>query len=148
MKSRNQDHELLKEIVLEVESVYDDVGKLRIERNCTGTAECCHFNLTGRTPYLTKGEAVVAARAWKASGRKLLPEKPDGSCPFLNPAQKCMIYESRPFGCRTHFCHAAGGPYARKDVIDLIRRLEKIDQSLGGKGALPLATAVTDSGIL
>jgi len=47
----------------------------------------------------------------------------------------CLIYESRPFGCRTHFCAAAGGPYSRRDVIDLIRRLEAIDTALGGKGS-------------
>ena len=44
---------------------------------------------------------------------------------------KCLIYADRPFGCRTHFCRAAGGPYARRDVLDLIRRLEAVDESLG-----------------
>lgn len=53
-----------------------------------------------------------------------------------------MIYESRPFGCRTHFCAAAGGPYARRDVIDLIRRLEEIDQKLGGDGPRALCGAI------
>jgi hypothetical protein len=38
-----------------------------------------------------------------------------------------MIYESRPFGCRTHFCAKAGGMYPRKHVADLIQRLEAID---------------------
>ncbi|MDK3159492.1 YkgJ family cysteine cluster protein [Kamptonema cortianum] len=145
---KNEDKEFLRKICRDVESVYDETGKLRLERNCVGRAECCQFSLTGRTPYLTKGEAIVAARAWKATGRKLLPQKKDGSCPFLDDSHKCMIYAARPFGCRTHFCAAAGGPYARKQVIHLIRTLEQIDLVCGGEGALPLETAIEKTGLL
>lgn len=93
---------------------------------------------------LTAGEALVAASALKMTGRRSLPESGDaatGRCPLLNPAGKCLVYEARPFGCRTHFCAAAGGPYLRDEVRDLIRRLEEIDASLGGDGphALPMA---------
>jgi Fe-S-cluster containining protein len=108
--------------------------------------ECCHFKLTGRTPYLTKGEAVLAARALRATGRKAIPQSPDGSCPLLESATgNCLIYESRPFGCRTHFCAAAGGPYSRREVIDLIRRLEAVDETLGGTGPRLLQNAVGDA---
>jgi hypothetical protein len=55
---------------------------------------------------------------------------------------KCMIYEGRPFGCRTHFCAAAGGPMARREVLDLIRRLETVDAQLGGDGPRKLPGAV------
>jgi Fe-S-cluster containining protein len=57
----------------------------------------------------------------------------------------CLIYESRPFGCRTHFCAAAGGPYARREVIDLIRRLEAVDAELGGAGPRLLQNAIADA---
>jgi Fe-S-cluster containining protein len=57
----------------------------------------------------------------------------------------CIIYESRPFGCRTHFCAAAGGPYARREVIDLIRRLEAVDESLDGTGPRLLENAIADA---
>ena len=57
----------------------------------------------------------------------------------------CLIYEDRPFGCRTHFCAAAGGPFVRRDVVDLIRRLEKIDNELDGKGPRTLQTAVSEA---
>jgi Fe-S-cluster containining protein len=57
----------------------------------------------------------------------------------------CMIYENRPFGCRTHFCAAAGGPYARAEVLDLIRRLEDLDQALGGDGVHRLEEAVRNA---
>src|SRR3954453_11059414 len=130
----------------EVRRVYADLAARPVERNCVRIKECCHFKLTGRTPYLTKGEALVAAKALRASGRKALPRNPDGACPLLDAATgNCLIYESRPFGCRTHFCAAAGGPYSRGEVIDLIRRLETIDESLGGKGPRLLQNAITDA---
>ncbi len=132
-----------RELLEEVKAVYRELAQRPIERACERRTECCQFKLTGQTPYLTKGEALVAAKAWKASGRSKLPEKTDGSCPFLEDSTgKCQIYEGRPFGCRTHFCRAAGGPYARRDVLDLIRRLEIVDTALGGSGPLALPTAV------
>ena len=57
----------------------------------------------------------------------------------------CLIYEDRPFSCRTHFCAAAGGPIARREVLDLIRRLEDIDLALKGNGPRPLPNAVADA---
>lgn len=128
----------------EVRAVYRDLASRPISRNCTLRTECCHFKLTGKTPYLTRGEALVAALALKATGRKSLPPRGDGACPLLDArSARCMVYESRPFGCRTHFCAAAGGPYARREVVDLIRRLEAVDEHLGGDGprALPVALA-------
>ncbi len=74
----------------------------------------------------------------KALGRKAMPERGDGACPLLKDDGKCLIYADRPFGCRTHFCRAAGGPYARAEVIDLIRKLEEIDRKLGGEGPVIL----------
>src|SRR5260221_10630501 len=102
------------EILAAVRAIYDELATRPIERACERRGDCCHFRLTGRTPFLTKGEAVVAAAALRASGRNKLPVRPDGACPMFEPASgRCMIYEGRPFGCRTHFCAAAGGPYAR-----------------------------------
>jgi Fe-S-cluster containining protein len=130
----------------EVRQVYADLAARPIDRNCQRLKECCHFKLTGRTPYLTKGEALLAAKALRATGRRALPENPTGACPLLEAQTgDCLIYDSRPFGCRTHFCAAAGGPYARREVIDLIRRLEAIDESLGGTGPCPLQNAVADA---
>ena len=130
----------------EVRAVYADLSRRPIERNCVRLKECCHFKLTGRTPYLTKGEALLAAKALRASGRTRLPENTTGACPLLDVRSgNCLIYESRPFGCRTHFCAAAGGPYARREVIDLIRRLEAVDAELGGAGPRLLPNAIADA---
>lgn len=87
----------------------------------------------------------MAAAAWRASGRAGLPPTADGGCPLLGDNGSCQIYEGRPFGCRTHFCAAAGGPYARGEVRDLIQRLEAIDDQLGGGGAMNLPTAVAQA---
>ena len=130
----------------EVRHVYADLATRPIDRSCVRMKECCHFKLTGRTPYLTKGEALVAASALHATGRKRLPTNPNGACPLLNAETgDCLIYDSRPFGCRTHFCAAAGGPYSRREVVDLIRRLEKVDESLGGDGPRMLPGAIADA---
>lgn len=114
-----------------------------MERDCALRTGCCHFKITGKTPQLTRGESSLAARALRATGRKSLPPRDDGACPLLDVrTSRCLIYEARPFGCRTHFCAAAGGPVARRDVVDLIRRLEEIDEQLGGDGPHALPQAV------
>ena len=130
----------------EVRNIYADLARRPIERSCLRQSQCCHFKLTGRTPYLTKGEALLAAKALRATGRKTLPLNAGGSCPMLHrETGNCLIYEARPFGCRTHFCVAAGGPYARNDVLDLIRRLEDVDLAVNGNGARTLQNAVADA---
>lgn len=134
-----------KQAAADVRKVYAELASRPITRSCTLRTECCRFLLTGKTPYLTAGEALVAAQAFKATGRRSLPVREDGACPLLDPrTAKCLIYDSRPFGCRTHFCQAAGGPYPRREVADLIHKLEDIAQSLGRAEARPLAAAVQE----
>ena len=101
-------------LLREVEGVYEELVNRPIERSCIARAHCCRFKLTGEIPYVTRGEALLAARSWRATGRKSVEESShsDGRCPFLDPGdQRCRIYSARPFACRTHFCAAAGGPY-------------------------------------
>ena len=130
----------------EVRRVYAELAARPVDRNCVRLKECCHFKLTGRTPYLTKGEALLAAKALRATGRRQLPTNTAGACPLLEEVTgNCLIYEARPFGCRTHFCAAAGGPYARREVLDLIRRLEAVDDELGGSGPRLLQNAIGDA---
>ena len=127
----------------EVRAVYQDLARRPVPRHCLARTECCQFNLTGLTPHLTKGEALLAAKAFRATGRRELPEAEEGVCPLLKRSTgRCLIYADRPFGCRTHFCDAAGGPYGRKEVLDLIRRLEDLDERLQGDGPRKLFPAV------
>ena len=132
------------ESIAEVRAVYRELAERPVERSCELRTQCCHFKLTGKTPYLTRGESLVVARALKATGRRTLPARNDGACPFLKVStSRCLIYDDRPFGCRTHFCAAAGGPYERREVVDLIRRLETIDEQLGGEGPRALPSAIS-----
>ncbi len=134
-----------KQAASEVRKIYDELASRPVARDCTLRTECCQFRLTGKTPYLTTGEALVAAQALKATGRRALPVRDDGACPLLDPAtEKCLIYASRPFGCRTHFCQAAGGPSPRHEVSGLIHKLEEIARHLGGSEARPLAAAIQE----
>jgi uncharacterized protein len=128
--------------IQEVKAIYQEWAGRELERSCIGRSTCCQFTLTGKTPYITRGEAILAAKGWRAAGRKTIPVE-SLACPFLHQG-KCQIYESRPFACRTHFCDAAGGPAPRTLVRDLIQRLEEIDQRLGGQGGVNLPTAVRD----
>ncbi|MCG3149538.1 MAG: hypothetical protein PCFJNLEI_03001 [Verrucomicrobiae bacterium] len=134
----------MKTIFAKVRAVYAELEKRPVQRQCIARTQCCQFQLTGLTPELTKGEALLAWQAFRATGRKELPERTDGACPLLQPATgRCLIYADRPFGCRTHFCEAAGGMIPRQDVVDLIRRLEEIDRELGGDGPHQIVTALT-----
>ena len=129
----------------EVVTIYRELGERPVERHCERRGECCQFKLTGKTPFLTRGEALLMAEAFRASGRTKLRED-NGICPMLDPRSlRCIVYDSRPFGCRTHFCKAAGGPYTRSEVNDLIRRLDDVDRALGGDGPHRLHHAVTEA---
>jgi Fe-S-cluster containining protein len=129
----------------EVKAIYAELDKRPLERSCQMRTQCCHFRLTGRTPFLTLGEALFAAQGVRASGRKLLKAHPEGACPLLGKENRCSIYAHRPFGCRTHFCQPAGGMYPRKHIADLIHRLEALDEKLGGDGSRELEPAVSDA---
>lgn len=140
--SRALTKEQRRALLAEVREIYRELAARPHERGCAGEAQCCRFRLTGRTPFLTRGEALVLAQAARAAGRKRPAPSPDGSCPLLDAAGRCSVYDSRPFGCRTHFCKPAGGPLARGEVRDLIQRLEDIDRRLGGDGGVNLPAAL------
>lgn len=129
----------------EISAIYAELERRPLERACVSRTECCQFHLTGKTPMLTRGEAAFAAVGVRASGRKKLPPRDDGACPMLGSNGRCIIYAHRPFGCRTHFCAPAGGPWPRKHVAGLIQRLEALDERLGGDGPRPIQGAVGDA---
>jgi len=137
------DHDNEVTSLTEVRAVYSELANRPVERQCQLRTECCQFRVTGLTPELTKGEALLAAKAFRATGRKALPAREDGGCPLLHTVTgRCLIYEDRPFGCRTHFCEAAGGLVPRKEILDLIRRLERVDRQLGGNGPHQIEAAI------
>ncbi len=115
-------------------AIYEEVERRGPQRRCQLQAGCCHFRLTGRQPQVTLAEALLAAKGVRASGRTRIQPRRDGACALLGKDGRCTIYPERPFGCRTHFCDAAGGPYPRKRVADLIQQLESIDEQIGWHG--------------
>lgn len=130
---------------MEIKAIYAEIERRALPRDCELRGGCCHFRLTGKTPLLTLGEALYLAKGIRASGRSQLKPHPDGACPLLDTRGSCSVYAFRPFGCRTHFCQAAGGVYPRKHVADLIHRLEALDEKLGGEGSRPLEAAAADA---
>ena len=72
--------ESISEILAEVRAIYQELAKRPVQRNCLARTECCQFQLTGLTPQLTKGEALLAAKALRSTGRRDLPEADDGVC--------------------------------------------------------------------
>jgi hypothetical protein len=131
----------------QVRSIYRDLEERPLERNCERRTACCHFKITGETPMVTDAEAILAAKAWRGAGRKELPPpREDGACPFLDPrSTRCLVYDARPFACRTHFCEAAGGVYPRAYVIDLIRRLESVERDINGRGPRKIEVATKEA---
>lgn len=133
-------------ILNELRSIYAELESRALPRACQMTTGCCQFKRTGRMPSVTLTEALLAAQGVRASGRKKLALREDGACPCLGKGGRCTIYDHRPFGCRTHFCEAAGGVYPRKHVADLIRRMEVLDEKQGFRdGARDFLSALEDA---
>jgi uncharacterized protein len=105
--------------------------------SCPSSAECCQLATTQREPWLwpVEWEALLEAK-----GGQLPAARADGGCPFLEPeGKRCSVYASRPFGCRTFFCHRIRGP-AREPieaVALLSQRLERVAQRLDEDCAAP-----------
>ena len=137
----------LRSLFSEVREIYAMLEERPLERSCIRRTQCCRFQLTGEIPYLTRGEALLIAGALRASGRKRMPTRSDGACPLLSsdPKGSCHVYSDRHFPCRTHYCNAAGGPRPRKEILDLIHRLESLDARLGGRGPITLPKAIPET---
>ena len=80
------------------------------KHSCPSTAECCQLKTTGRPPWLWPSEWTLLMQKVKGV---LPPPREDGGCPFLDSTgMRCTVYEDRPLGCRTFFCHRIRGPAA------------------------------------
>jgi uncharacterized protein len=116
-RRRTDDRAELAAATAEVRAVYAEVAARPVERACIRRTECCQFRLTGRTPMLTRGEALVAAKAVRASGRTKLPERADGACPLLAADGRCLIYEG-------HVDRALGGDGPRAIGVAVKQAME------------------------
>jgi Fe-S-cluster containining protein len=94
--------------------VYAEVDGLLEGWTCDSSTDCCRFGVTGREPYPTSVEIAELERGVRARGglpkRRSLPHVDERRCALLSDEGKCLVYASRPFGCRTFFCERARGP--------------------------------------
>jgi len=94
--------------------VYAETDRLLEGWSCEASTDCCRFGVTGREPYPTAIEQAELARAVRARGglpkRRSLPTVDERRCALLSDEGKCLVYASRPFGCRTFFCERGHGP--------------------------------------
>ncbi len=107
--------------------------------SCDASTDCCHFDRTGREPWVTDVEWEVVARelgrlggrdAVAAKNRRALPLVNEGRCPLLDASGRCSAYAARPLGCRTFFCDRVQGPgrVPRDAVRDALRELQGISE--------------------
>lgn len=92
---------------------------------CDASTDCCRFGVTGREPYPTAVELAEIERALRARGgipkRRSLPMATERRCPLLSDAGRCLVYASRPLGCRTFFCERGRGPVGERPSSDMPR---------------------------
>jgi Fe-S-cluster containining protein len=82
-------------------------------------------------------------------GKKRLPIAGGGSqrCPLLSAEGRCRIYASRPFGCRTYFCHRItpeGSKLPRTEILRLSRAVSDLSERFAPRdpGPRPLTRAL------
>jgi len=127
----------------ELHAIYAEVDALLAPYSCEGSVECCDFAITGREPLPTTVELVEVLHAAKAIGglpKKRLPLVKDSRrCAFLSDENRCRIYASRPFGCRTYFCHRIVGPgkLPRAEIQALSRRVTALAERAFPRDPLP-----------
>ena len=92
-----------------VRAIYTELAARPIERACVARTECCRFKLTGKTPYLTKGEALVAAKAWRATGAHAAAGEPGWRVPAARARHGPMPDLRRPTVWLPHALLRHGG---------------------------------------
>lgn len=144
------------EALAELEALYAEVDGLVDGFGCDASTDCCRFGVTGREPYPTAVELALLARAVRARGglpkRRALPTVDERRCDLLSDEGRCLVYEARPFGCRTFFCERARGPAGegvralpRREIQDLARRIADLSSraSPADPGPRPLSRATS-----
>jgi Fe-S-cluster containining protein len=115
-----------RDAVTETRAILRQGSEAWARHGCPGTAECCQLAVTKRPPWLWPSEwKVIEARLGREQ-RPLPPARADGGCPFLDPGgERCTVYEDRPLGCRTYFCHRVTGP-AKQPAAQTNTLLERL----------------------
>jgi uncharacterized protein len=111
------DRDERKRALLDLRALYARIDAALHGWACEASTDCCRFGVTGREPYPTAVEVAELERAVRARGgirrgsrnekRRTLPVAGERRCALLGENEKCLVYASRPFGCRTFFCERA-----------------------------------------
>lgn len=119
--------------LVELRALYARIDRTLEGWTCDASTECCRFGVTGREPYPTAVEIAELDRAVRARGglpkRRLRfgPAVSNGKgerpCALLGDDGRCLVYASRPFGCRTFFCERACGPVGQRADSGLPRAM-------------------------
>jgi Fe-S-cluster containining protein len=148
MKISARDGRVKVDPLVELREIYTTVDAAFADWTCESSTDCCRFGVTGREPYPTAVELEELERAVRARGgvpkQRSLPVAGERRCPLLSDEGKCIVYASRPFGCRTFFCERAqGSPVAKRDVSELARRIATLSERFRPEdpGPRPLSRA-------
>ena len=158
-------------LLQELRALYAKVDGALEGWGCDASTDCCRFGVTGREPYPTAVEVAELDRAVKARGglpkRRSLPlasphargarrsrqadadddrrgGEDERRCALLGDDGRCLVYASRPFGCRTFFCERARGPVGERADSGLPR--ETITEVARDIAALSARFAPADPG--
>ncbi len=142
-------------LIAELMRIYGDADAAYAGHNCPGSTECCRFNITGRQPYVTTIEvaalrAAIAARGGPLRPRRqalpLAPRGDEGTCALLTRDAKCVVYASRPLGCRTFWCGRASsdGAVPQRRLNELVRSVRELAErhAPGATQGRPLCRAL------
>lgn len=117
--------------------------------SCPATAECCQLAMTSRPPWLWPSEWALLRDHLTRKQRPFPAPRADGGCPLLDEAgQRCTVYEARPFGCRTFFCHRVKGPasHPTQTTNDLLQALAAANLAwLDGAAPRPLPELIAEA---
>jgi Fe-S-cluster containining protein len=116
--------------VKDVAEAYAWVDGRLPERACGRSGRCCQLAVTGLEPVVTEAEVDLLVEALRRQGRSVPRPRPDGACPLLDATGVgCLVYASRPLGCRTYFCREAGGKVPARVVREAIQTLNALDEA-------------------
>ncbi|HVH46249.1 MAG TPA: hypothetical protein VM925_28105 [Labilithrix sp.] len=146
------------ELLQQLRGLYAKVDDALRGWACDASTDCCRFGVTGREPYPTAIEVAELDRAVRARGglpkRRSLPltssrssdreARDERRCALLGDDGRCLVYASRPFGCRTFFCERARGPVGERSDSGLPR--ETIAEVARDIAALSARFAPVDPG--
>ncbi len=146
----------------ELSHFYEQVDAIFAGFTCDGSTDCCRFGVTGREPYPTSIELALLERALSRRGgipkRRTLPLAGERRCELLSDGGRCVVYESRPLGCRSFFCERGRGPNGeehedapralREKIREIARRIADLSARAFPEdpGPRPLSNAMSSWG--